>query len=92
MEAFSAKMYHVLKSAEGDFNQGNVALFVDTAGKKCACNALLSLCWSIVEKVSIWKSFDLDNTLIKGNKIQKLLNKDNLLNVNELPRRIKSYF
>ena len=92
MEAFSAKMYHVLKSAEGDFNQGNVALFVDTAGKKCACNALLSLCWSIVEKVSIWKSFDLDNTLIKGNKIYKLLNKDNLLNVNELPRRIKSYF
>ena len=90
MEAFSAKMYHVLKS--GDFNQGNVALFVDTAGKKCACNALLSLCWSIVEKVSIWKSFDLDNTLIKGNKIYKLLNKDNLLNVNELPRRIKSYF
>ena len=39
MEAFSAKMYHVLKSAEGDFNQGNVALFVDTAGKKWACNA-----------------------------------------------------
>ena len=34
MEAFSAKMYHVLKSAEGDFNQGNVALFVHTAGKK----------------------------------------------------------
>ena len=39
MEAFSAKMYHVSKSAQGDFNQGNVALFVDTAGKKWACNA-----------------------------------------------------
>ena len=24
METFSAKMYHVLKSAQGDFNQGNV--------------------------------------------------------------------
>ena len=45
METFSAKMYHVLKSAQGDFNQGNVPLFGDTTGKKCACNALFSLCW-----------------------------------------------
>ena len=91
MEDFIAKMYHVLKSAQGDFNQGNVALFVDTADKKCACNALFSLCWSVVGKVSIWKSYDLDNTLIKGYKIYKLLNKDDFLNVNELPRRVKSY-
>ena len=91
MEAFSAKMYHVSKSAQDDFNQGNVALFVHTAGKKCACNALFSLCWSVVGKVSIWKSYDLDNTLIKGEKRYKLLNKDDFLNVNELPRRIKSY-
>ena len=40
MEAFSAKMYHVLKSAQHDFNQGNVALFGDTEGKKCACKCV----------------------------------------------------
>ena len=53
MEAFSAKMYQ--KSAQGDVNQGNVALFGDTASQKRACNALFSLCWSVVGKVSIWK-------------------------------------
>ena len=85
-------MYDVFKSAQYDFNQGNVALFGDTVGKKCACNALFSLCWSVVGKVSIWKSYDLDNILIKGDKIYKFLNKDAFLNVNELPRRIKSSY
>ena len=56
--------------------------------KKCA----FSLCWSVVGKVSIWKSYDLDNILIKGDKIYKFLNKDDFLNVNELPKRIKSYY
>ena len=50
------------------------------------------MCWSVVGKVSIWKSYDLDNILIKGDKIYKFLNKDGFLNVNELPRRIKSYY
>ena len=91
MEAFSAKMYYVLKSAQGDFNQGNVARFGNTAGKKCTCNALFSLCWSVVGKASIWKSYDLDKILIKGNKIYQFLNKDDFLNVNELSRTIKNY-
>ena len=30
--------------------------------------------------------------MIKGDKIYKFLNKDGFLNVNELPRRIKSYY
>ena len=69
MEALSVPMYHVLKSVQGNFNQGNVVLLRDTAGKLCSCNALLSVCWSVVRKASIWKSYDLDNILTEGDKI-----------------------
>ena len=81
----------MLKSAQGDFNEGNAALFGNTAGKKCTCNALFSLCWSVVGKVSIWKSYDVDNILIKGDKIYQFLNKDDFLNVNESSKTIESY-
>ena len=89
MEAFSVKMYHELKSAQGNFNQGNVAHFGDAAGTTCACNALFQVCWSVVGTVSIWKSYDLDNILIEDDRIYKFLNKDDFLTDNELPRRIK---
>ena len=70
-----------------NFNQGNIALFGDTAGKQ----SLFSVCCSVVKKVSIWKSYDLDNILIEGDKICKFLNKDGFLSVDELLRRIKIY-
>ena len=56
-----------------------------------ACNVLFSVCWSVIRKVSIWKSYDLDNILTEGGKIYKFLNKDDFLSVNELPRRMKIY-
>ena len=49
------------------------------------------MCCSAVKKVSIWKSYDLDNILIEGDKIYKFLNKDGFLSVDELLRRIKIY-
>ena len=73
MEVLSVPMYHVLKKVQGTFNQGNVALFGDTACKNCACNALFSVCYSVVTKVSISNSYDLDDVLIEGDKIYKLL-------------------
>ena len=45
----------------------------------------------LLEKVSFWKSYDLDNILIEDNKIYKLLNKDDFLSVDELPRKTKNY-
>ena len=48
-----------------------------------ACNALFSVCWSVIRKVSLWKSYDLDNILIQGDKLYKSLNKNNYLNVDE---------
>ena len=91
MEALSVPMYHLLKSVQGNSNQGNVALFGESAGKKCACNALFSVCWSVVGKVSIWRTYDFDSILIESDKIYKFLNKYDFLSVNELPRSIKSY-
>ena len=32
--------YEVVRTVQGSFNQGNVALFGETANRQCACNAL----------------------------------------------------
>ena len=68
MDTFSVKMYLELTSAQGNFNQGNVTHLRDTAGTKCAYNALFPLCWLVVGTVSIWKSYGLDNILTQGEK------------------------
>ena len=43
--------YDLLKSVQGNFSQGNVGMFGETAGHQCACNALFSICWSLVRKI-----------------------------------------
>ena len=40
--------YKILKSIQGSFNQGNLALFGETADRECAFDVLFSLCWSVV--------------------------------------------
>ena len=37
-------LYEIIKPAPGSFNQGNVALFGETAGRQCACNKLFLIC------------------------------------------------
>ena len=41
--------FGIIRSVQGNLNQGNVALFRETAGRQCACNALFSICWSVVQ-------------------------------------------
>lgn len=90
MEALSALMYlSCVKISKGNFNQEMLHFFGDPSCKQCACNALISVYWSVVRKVSIWKSYDVDNILIEGDKIYKFLNKDDFLRAEELLRRIK---
>ena len=48
--------YEIIRSIQGSFNQGNVALFGETAGRQCVCNALFSICWSVVRDICNWKS------------------------------------
>ena len=37
--------YEITRSVQETLNQGFVVLFGETAGRQCACNALLSICW-----------------------------------------------
>ena len=59
-------------------------MFGVTAGRQSACNALYSIAWSVVKRISQWKSFDLDHIIMTGDRMYKLLK----LNVDVLPREI----
>ena len=65
--------YEIIRSVQGSFNHGNVALFGETAGRQCPCNALFSICWSVVRDICNWKSIDLDYILVQGDKLCKSL-------------------
>ena len=83
------------KIVSGNFNQGCSNIFGYSAGKQCSCITLTSVCWTTVRKVTIWKNFDLDFILRKGDKVYKDVNIDRYLNVDELPTKIlidNSYF
>ena len=51
--------YKVIESVQGSFNQGKVSLFGETTGRQCACNAMFSICWSFIRKISCWTHQDL---------------------------------
>ena len=65
--------YEIARSVQGSYNQVNVALFGETAGRQCACNVLFSICWSVVPHICNWKSVDLDYILVEGDKLCKSL-------------------
>ena len=46
--------YEIVRTVQGSFNRGNVALFGETAGRQCASNALFLVCWSIDREISFW--------------------------------------
>ena len=66
--------FEIVRTVQGSFNQDNVALFGEIAGRQCACNALFSFCWSVVREISFWKTIDLDFILVEGDKLYKSLN------------------
>ena len=77
----------ILKVVSGTFNQGHPK-FANTAGIQCACNALYAICFSIIKKVSVWKSYDLDYILENGNETFKIVGIPRSLAMNELPLNI----
>ena len=83
--------YEIKRSVWGSFNQGNVALFGETAGRQCVCNALFLICWSVVRDICNWKSVDLDYILIEGDKLFKSLKCRDYLSVDQLPRPVKIF-
>ena len=75
------------KTILGIFHQGDLK-YGDTAGVQWMCNALFSLCWEKVKKVSLWKSFDLDYILDKGDEVYKSLNTRGFISVPDLPSAV----
>ena len=83
--------FEIVRTVQGSFNQGNVALFGEIAGRQCACNALFSFCWSVVREISFWKTIDLDFILFEGDKLYKSLNFQSYLNVYQLLRQMQIF-
>ena len=80
--------YHnIQRSVSGAFHQAHIK-FGDTAGIQCSCNALYSICFSIIKKVSIWKSWDLDYILDHGDAAFKTIDIPRSLFMHELPNYI----
>ena len=85
-----SKFYSVLKSFQGSYNKGHKRCG-PTAGIQCTCVSIFSLCWSVLRKVSIWQSHDLDNMVCTGDKICQDLGVSKYLNVDDFPVKIYLY-
>ena len=67
----------------GTFHQDNPK-YGTTAEIQCTSNAFIAICFSIVKRVSIWKSFDLNYILYQGDKLMKLLEARGALCIDQL--------
>ena len=73
VESNPGPTYNIKKLVKASFHQGNM-MFGVSAGMQCACNALISICWSKIKKMAYWNSCDLDSILLKGAELFKSLN------------------
>ena len=83
-ESCASQPFKVKKAVLGTFDQGNPK-YGTTAGIQCTSNAFIASCFSVVKRVSIWKSFDLDYILDQGDKLMKLLEARGNLCIDQLP-------
>ena len=72
---------------QGSFSQTDPR-FGESAGIQCACNTLVSLCWSANRRANIWKTSDLDFILTKGNELFEFVNLKRSLYFDELPKNL----
>ena len=63
----------MIRPVQGSFSQGNIVLLRKTAGFQCACNALFSICWSVIRNICNWMTSDLDHILMEGDKLHNHL-------------------
>ena len=67
---FTSEKYSIMKIVSGSFHQGDVK-FHESAGLQCGINCIVSTCFSVVKKVSLWNQSDLDYVLETGNEYFK---------------------
>ena len=87
IESNPGPTYSILKVVKASYQQGNIR-FGCTAGNQCACNSLFALAWSIIRKVALWNTFDLDYILDHGDLMYKKLNLNRPLAIIDLPDNI----
>uniref|UniRef100_A0A7M5XKG6 Uncharacterized protein n=1 Tax=Clytia hemisphaerica TaxID=252671 RepID=A0A7M5XKG6_9CNID len=63
-------------------------IFGHTAGKQCAAITVFSVCWTNIRKINVWKDYDLDYILHKGDKVFKDTGINRPLYINKLPAQI----
>ena len=78
------QLFKIQKSVTGSYNQGDIRSGA-TAGRQCVFNAFYSIAWSIYRRVSLWTAMELDNFLIKGDKIYKSLDTNQCVTLENLP-------
>ena len=52
------------------------------------CNSLFAICWSVIKRVTVRTTSDLDYILENGDIMYKSLKTDKILNVDDLPHNI----
>ena len=75
-----------LKVVQGSFHQGDPK-FGHTAGVQCV-NSLFAICWSLIKRVAVWSTYDLDYILENGDSIYKSLHTDEVLTLDDLPTNV----
>ena len=79
--------YNILKYVEGSFNQG-YPKYGETAGRQCVCNFIISVLWSKIRHVSLWRTSDLDYVLNNGDTLCKSLGIDRYLDIDDIPQQL----
>ena len=90
VESNPGPTYKIQKTVSATFHQAHMK-FGNSAGTQCSCNALFAICFSIIKKVSIWKSWDLDYILEHGDELFKSVGIPRALSMNELPNNVRGY-
>ena len=81
-----SQRYH-RKAVLGSFHQGHEK-FGETRGIQCMMNSLISICYSLIKKLSCWKFWDLDAILNFGNESFQKLGLLRSIELSELPTTI----
>ena len=87
IESYPGPTCNFLKVVQGSFHQGDPK-FGHTAGVQCACNSLFAICWSVIKRVTVWSTYDLDYILANGDFMYKSLHTDEVLTLDDLPPNV----
>ena len=78
---------------QGTFHQGDVTVFsAGTAGKQCMANALVSIAYSQLYKITTWNVNHLDSILREGDHLYGTIHAcHELLQIDDFPRSVKLF-